>query len=236
MLATNQARGPGRPRGRDGSGAREELLRAATEVFLEKDYEQTTTREIASRAGVNPALIRYYFGSKQVLYETTLISLLYQMLDRVQKECRKEVPNLKFIGREVTRFMIDHPRLARVLQKRLTLSEDPARDVLISRYVLPFVNSLDAAIEKLQRKSYICSDYQSAYLRVHMISLWFYPVMTRGLGHEIFAPREEPEYYNELLAHTEHFIERAISEVLGGQHIARPIGEDLFHAGYHEDS
>ena len=236
MLSTSNGRGPGRPRGREGSGAREELLRAATEVFLEKEYDQTTTREIASRAGVNPALIRYYFGSKQVLYETTLISLLYQMLDRVQKECRKEVPNLKLVGREVTRFMLDHPRLARVLQRRLTLSEDPVRDVLISRYVLPFLNSLDAAIEKLQRKGYISSDYQSAYLRVNMISLWFYPVLTEGLGHHIFAPDEDSEYHRELLAHTEQFIERAISEVLGGQHAARPFGDELFENEWRDEA
>ncbi|MGE7434494.1 MULTISPECIES: TetR/AcrR family transcriptional regulator [Kitasatospora] len=38
------------------------------ELFADRGFERTTTREIGERAGVDPALIARYFGSKMQLY------------------------------------------------------------------------------------------------------------------------------------------------------------------------
>ncbi|KAB2928089.1 MAG: TetR/AcrR family transcriptional regulator [Leptonema illini] len=48
------------------------LKRAATELFSQKGYDATSTREIAERAGVNLSLIRYYFKGKEGLYRRLL--------------------------------------------------------------------------------------------------------------------------------------------------------------------
>ncbi len=50
-------------------GRRASILRAAEEVFADNSYEGASIRAIASAAGVNPALIGYYFGNKGELYE-----------------------------------------------------------------------------------------------------------------------------------------------------------------------
>lgn len=55
-------------RRRGPSTTRQELLDAAREVFAESG-DQATTREIAQRAGVDPAMIAHYFGSKGGLFE-----------------------------------------------------------------------------------------------------------------------------------------------------------------------
>lgn len=44
--------------------ARQALLAAALQLFAEKGYRSTTTREIATEAGVSHALLRYHFSSK----------------------------------------------------------------------------------------------------------------------------------------------------------------------------
>jgi len=41
---------------------------AARETFGELGYEASTIRDIARRAGVDPALIHHYFGTKQTLF------------------------------------------------------------------------------------------------------------------------------------------------------------------------
>lgn len=46
----------------------EQILNTAEEEFAARGYEGTSLREIAERAQVNQALIRYYFDSKQGLY------------------------------------------------------------------------------------------------------------------------------------------------------------------------
>ncbi|MFI9271416.1 TetR family transcriptional regulator [Kitasatospora sp. NPDC052896] len=59
-------------RRRDAARSRELLLRAALELFAERGFDRTTTREIGERAGVDPALIARYFGGKTQLYIATM--------------------------------------------------------------------------------------------------------------------------------------------------------------------
>lgn len=59
-------RGPGRPVGE--SGARAAILDAALALFSEHGYDGASLRAIAERAGVDPSLIRHYFGDKASLF------------------------------------------------------------------------------------------------------------------------------------------------------------------------
>jgi AcrR family transcriptional regulator len=47
---------------------RQSLLVAASEIFAEKGYRDSTIAEICDRAGANVAAVNYHFGSKQTLY------------------------------------------------------------------------------------------------------------------------------------------------------------------------
>lgn len=46
-------------------------MRTARELFAERGYAGATTRSIATRAGVDPALIVHFFGGKDELFATT---------------------------------------------------------------------------------------------------------------------------------------------------------------------
>jgi len=48
--------------------SREKLLQSAKVLFAEKGFGGVSVREIAARAGVNSALVGYYFGGKQALF------------------------------------------------------------------------------------------------------------------------------------------------------------------------
>jgi AcrR family transcriptional regulator len=54
---------------RDSAATRKALRDAAIELFAERGYDRTTVRDIATRAGVNQALLFRYFGSKEALFE-----------------------------------------------------------------------------------------------------------------------------------------------------------------------
>lgn len=58
-----------RPGRRPGpSVTREAILRAARARFAERGYEGATIRAIAADAGVDPALVHHYFGTKEQLF------------------------------------------------------------------------------------------------------------------------------------------------------------------------
>ena len=61
-MTSSPARRPGRPVG--GTDARAEILAAARSEFAERGYDGSTIRGIGRRAGVDPALVHHYFGTK----------------------------------------------------------------------------------------------------------------------------------------------------------------------------
>jgi AcrR family transcriptional regulator len=65
---TARRRGPRR----DGISAREAILEAARRRFAAQGFEGATMRSIAGDAGVDPALVSYYFGSKSELFLESL--------------------------------------------------------------------------------------------------------------------------------------------------------------------
>jgi AcrR family transcriptional regulator len=65
---TDDATAPAPGRRRDAARSRELLIQAAVELFADRGFDRTTTREIGERAGVDPALIARYFGGKTQLY------------------------------------------------------------------------------------------------------------------------------------------------------------------------
>ena len=50
----------------------DKILLAASKVFTEKGFSGTRTRDIADEAGINLALLNYYFRSKEKLFEQVM--------------------------------------------------------------------------------------------------------------------------------------------------------------------
>ncbi len=65
-------------KGMTGERTREKLIRTGLEVFGRYNFEATTTRMLADRAGVNLASIPYHFKSKEGLYHAVVRHIVEQ--------------------------------------------------------------------------------------------------------------------------------------------------------------
>jgi len=65
-MARRTGRRPGNPDTRDA------ILATARRAFAERGYDGTSIRAIAAGAGVDPALVHHYFGTKEQLFLATL--------------------------------------------------------------------------------------------------------------------------------------------------------------------
>jgi len=54
----------------------DKIIQTATRLFLEKGYDRTSVRDIASKAKINVSLMNYYFRSKELLFETIIDILI----------------------------------------------------------------------------------------------------------------------------------------------------------------
>ena len=70
MAADEPRRGQGRRPGE--SQTREAILDAARRRFGEQGYDGTTIRGIAADAGVNPALVHHFYGTKERLFAAAM--------------------------------------------------------------------------------------------------------------------------------------------------------------------
>ncbi|MBN9379251.1 MAG: TetR/AcrR family transcriptional regulator [Chitinophagaceae bacterium] len=71
------------------SDKREHILVVAEELFGENGFDGTSVRDIAHKAGVNLAMISYYFGSKEKLLEALIqfrAEYAYGILEELNKD------------------------------------------------------------------------------------------------------------------------------------------------------
>jgi TetR/AcrR family transcriptional regulator len=59
---------------------KEQILKVAEELFAQKGFAGVRTQQIAERAGVNKALIYYYFESKEKLLREVLQKILFELI------------------------------------------------------------------------------------------------------------------------------------------------------------
>lgn len=115
---------------------RSRLVKAALDCFLGDEYHRVTTRRIAERAGANVSMIRYYFGSKEGLYEEMIRETLGPLLDVVDGPMLASTDGFtEFLGLYY-RTMSAHPEFPKLILKVLAFHQGPGRrfiEQLLSR-------------------------------------------------------------------------------------------------------
>lgn len=72
----------------------EKIIEAARKVFMQKGYAATRTRDIAEEAGINLALLNYYFRSKEKLFQQVMTEKFQQLFSVVLPIINNDVLSL----------------------------------------------------------------------------------------------------------------------------------------------
>jgi len=117
------------------------ILAVAEQVFAAKGFEGASTREIASRAGVNISSLHYHWDCKETLY-FAVFQNIYERIVNVVREVSTLPPDQQVSMKELVEqamgrlfdFFLDNPTIPKLLVRRLV--EDDDVDVEIERDVL----------------------------------------------------------------------------------------------------
>lgn len=71
---------------------RERILRAAREVFQERGMDGARMQEIADRAGINKAMLHYYFANKEELFYRVFLGAMIEFAGLISKEMNADKP------------------------------------------------------------------------------------------------------------------------------------------------
>jgi len=106
----------------DDPEARAKILTAAEQLFAEHGFAGVGIRQIAAAAGVNGAMIHYYFGNKESLYR----AIIENAASTVRGLIAEAISSATTLEERLTRFvkayagyLFGHPHLARILSREM---------------------------------------------------------------------------------------------------------------------
>lgn len=111
----------------------EKIKKAALKLFQQKGFSNTTIRDITEEAGTNLALLNYYFGSKENLFNILMEELLLdfeQGLMEVGYEDASLEEKIQKIVDNYTDALLENPDTAIFIMSELRTHEETFLDML----------------------------------------------------------------------------------------------------------
>lgn len=182
----------GRPRGAARLRVTEQLLQASERLLHECSHLELTERRIAAEAGVDEAMIRYYFGGKDGL----LLDLTLRRCDEIEEQIAAldgyggETPA---VTQRIVQALIEAYH-SKPWIMRIMVSETTRRDSLIrSRFIERFgpvgaqglvAGPVRALVERLQAAGVYRSDVDAAQTTMSLIAIIAGPMIIAPLSGE----------------------------------------------------
>jgi AcrR family transcriptional regulator len=169
---------------------RERLLDAALACFVAEGIKAASLKSIAHRAGVTPALVHYYFGSKDELQA----AVVEERFLPVGLALREVLGDPARPAREQAAGFVDgvHALVARfpwlpVIWVREILTEGGAlRETMLSRIAPMVPQALAARFAQAQREGAINAALEPRFLVVSLIGLTLFPLAAEGIWRRVF--------------------------------------------------
>jgi len=164
----------------------EKIKAAAKKLFTQKGFAATRTRDIAEEAGINLALLNYYFRSKEKLFELVMRENIHlflgAMIENINNNPRPFEEQLDFIVSNYIDMLLENPGLPffvlNLLQSgKLTNEEtdDPLfRNIETMRS--SFLKNIQGAMEKGEIKN-----IHPLHIIANIMSLIIFPFIASSL-------------------------------------------------------
>lgn len=170
------------------------ILEAAKEVFIQKGLEGARMQEIADTAGINKALLHYYYRTKEKLFSAVFHFAISRFIPHIEEAFSSD----KSIN-EIIRTVVYH--YITLIQKNQfipifilhEINRNPDRIVEIMRSsgINPdlFINAIQKEIDEGKIK--ISSPQQ---LIINIISLCIFPFVARPLMLNLFFSKDKKQF------------------------------------------
>lgn len=183
--------------------ARDKLIFHARELFVTTAYEKVSTRKIAENAGVNIAMIRYYFGSKQGLFETmlreTIKPIQRQMKDFVKKGSQESLIELM---RSYYQTMVNTPDFPRLIAQIMNMSESEMQRKLMEKIFSDITQpAQEMMFERLVEEGSLREGVDPHLCKVTFLSMMVFPFIAPRAMLSIHGVELTKPFLERLLEH-----------------------------------
>jgi len=162
---------------------KERVIHAAIQLFFQKGFDATSTRDITNKVRVNSSLISYYFNGKQGLLEEVVVSYYEELIVCIEEAMTKNfdtgIEHLKHVLNEVFLFKYENFYQTVVVYRELTLDSTFVREMLTT-----YIQKENYYLRKIFAKSI----EHSAHIEKN-ISMWI--LQLKGMMNAPFTMHHE---------------------------------------------
>ena len=160
----------------------QQILDAAKAIFQEKGMNGARMQEIADKAGINKAMLHYYYRSKQLLFEAVFkkaFALLAPQLNAILNDDSSIQDKIRNFTTDYISFILKHPYLPTfVIQE---LNRNPAFILKIQENeAFPNLDKFNAQVAK-EVDAGLLKPIDGNQLFVHIVSLNIFPFVATPL-------------------------------------------------------
>jgi len=132
----------------------EKIFESATEVFLKKGMDGARMQDIANHAGINKALLHYYYRTKDHLFNAVFEKIAGQMFKKfapVLDENHSLEEKIRFFFQEHISFLQRNPRLPVFLINELNRNPERIKKLIKNLDI----NKLWSTLEKQHKEEFV---------------------------------------------------------------------------------
>ncbi|WAC63280.1 TetR/AcrR family transcriptional regulator [Pseudoxanthomonas sp. SL93] len=205
-------RQPGRRSTADAVDLRARLLDAALACFVRRGIAVTSLRDIASEAGVTPALVHYYFGDKvqlqQAVVAERLLPVVAQMRAPVAEAGDDVAALIAGFVQGICSVVAQHPWLPTLWVREILCEGGALRDMMISQVGPMLPKMMAGRFAAAQQAGQLNPDLDPRLLMVSLIGLTMFPLASAPIWRQLFGADDID--FNDLRRHTLVLLDRGL--------------------------
>jgi AcrR family transcriptional regulator len=204
-----------RSRGRPGGGADEDvrstILAVAEARFARAGYAATSIRQIAEEAGVNSAMIHYYFGSKESLLQAVMEKALAPLAKLIESLKSSDTAAPERITRELMSLVAAHPNLPYLVVREVMLPGGVMQQHF-ARHLAPRLGgALPGLLEREREQGRIGAELPPAHGAMAIMALALFPFIVRPVAEQVLDIRLSGESLDVFSSDIAEFVQRGFA-------------------------
>jgi TetR/AcrR family transcriptional regulator len=180
-----------RPRGRPVDATQQDLktsiLDVAEQLFSDLGYAATSIRHIADQAGVNPALVHYYFVNKKTLLQKVMERVLKPLAQAIAEMSKETQASPQTIASLLLSMAASNPNIPRLLIREVMLPGGVMQQYFIENLAAHLGGALPALFDREKTAGRLREDADPAISAVLVIAMCAFPFIARALAEPVLG-------------------------------------------------
>lgn len=170
------------------------ILNAAQEEFVQKGMSGARMQEIANRAGINKALLHYYYRSKEKLFLAVfklVISLFFPKIEKIIYSEENFFDKIRMFVEHYSNLLLKNQFLPLFILHEINRNPDSLIKEIFSQGINPdiFLNLIQKEINAGRIKNIDPKQFM-----INMLSLVIFPIAGRPMLQQILYQNNKKEY------------------------------------------